>query len=54
MTMGRLCGAFLYTLLYIVRIGVGYCIVYPVWRGNAKAQDVRMGRRTDTYAFFVS
>ena len=29
------------------------CIVYPVVRGNAKAFGSRMGRETDTYAFFV-
>ena len=30
------------------------CVVYPVRWGNAKACALRMGRRTDTYAFFVS
>lgn len=54
MTTKRLRGAFLYTDYYIVRTGVGYCVVYPVWRGNAKAQGARMGKETDTYAFFVS
>jgi hypothetical protein len=28
-------------------------VVYPVWKGNAKAYVSRIGRRTDTYAFFV-
>ena len=28
-------------------------VVYPVVRGNAKAYGSRVGRRTDTYAFFV-
>ena len=28
-------------------------VVYPVWRGNAKAQDARMGKEADTYAIFV-
>ena len=29
------------------------CVVYPVWRGNARACRARMDTRTDTCAFFV-
>ena len=29
------------------------CVVYPDAEGNAKACDQGVGRRTDTYAFFV-
>ena len=54
MTTERLRGAFLYTLEYIVRAGVGWWALSILcdW-GNAKACESRMGRRTDTYAFFV-
>ena len=46
------CGAYLYTYYSSFWRGL-MSVVYPVWRGNAKACISRMGKRTDTYAFFV-
>ena len=44
------------SIFHIIELVLAWanCVVYPVWRGNARACRARMGRETDTYAFFVS
>ena len=58
-TTGRwqrdVCVVRFYIHYYIVRAGVGWWALSILCDGgNARAYDSRMGRRTDTYAFFVS
>ena len=45
MTMERLRSAFLYTLLYIVRAGVGYFVVCPVWVGQCESLWYQDGQK---------
>ena len=54
MTMERLRGAFLYTLIIYSTCWRGLsALSFLCDVGNAKAFGSRMGRETDTYAFFV-
>ena len=55
MTTRRLRGAFLYTIVLYSSYWRGLTALSILCDvGNARAFDARMGRETDTYAFFVS